>query len=262
MLQIQALDDFRSRLVTTLSADGRVEAVLEAGSNAAGTGDRYSDLDILIVGTAGAYEQLLADRLSVANSLGRLLASFSGEHVGEPRLLICLFGIESGDKLLHVDLKVVKRRDLLHRVDDPRVLFDQAEACRPLMMESTAIWPERDPQWFEDRIWIWLHYAAGRAARGEVFEAIEALTYIRGQVLGPMLARTAGQPQRGVRRIERIPGAVDALSLTHAEPHRAHLRRALLATSELYVSLRKNAPPITLRHPAQSRVIDYIRAVL
>lgn len=262
MPQIQALEDFRSRLVTVLAADDRVEAVLEAGSNAVGMGDRYSDLDMVIVATEDDYQALLADRLSLAHSFGSLISSFSGEHVGEPRLLICLFGIEHGDMLLHVDLKIIRRGDLVHRVDDPRVLFDHAQACGPLMLERPAVWPERDPQWFEDRVWLWLHYAAGRAARGEVFEAIEAITFIRGQVLGPMLARAAGQPQRGVRRIEHIPGAAEALSRTHAMPIRADMRRALLATSELYGSLRITAPPLVSRAEAESRVIDYIQKIL
>lgn len=262
MAQLRALEDFRLRLVTALAADDRVEAVLEAGSNAVGMGDRYSDLDIVIVATDDDYEALLADRLSLAHSLGSMISSFSGEHVGEPRLLICLFGIEHGDRLLHVDLKIIRRGDLLHRVDDPRVLFDHAQACGPLMSERPAVWPERDPQWFEDRIWIWLHYAAGRAARGEVFEAIDAISFIRGQVLGPMLARAAGQPQRGVRRIEQIPGAAEALWRAHAMPTRADMRRALLATCELYGSLRSPAPPLVSRAEAEARVIDYIQTVL
>ena len=43
----------------------------------------------------------MAQRKVLAGTLGHLLHAFTGEHVGEPRLLICLYGPE----LLHVDLK-------------------------------------------------------------------------------------------------------------------------------------------------------------
>ncbi|NRS94850.1 hypothetical protein DFH40_002566 [Clostridium beijerinckii] len=43
------------------------------------------------------------ERIKIAESLGTLLSAFTGEHVGEPRLLICLCEPE----LLHVDLKFV-----------------------------------------------------------------------------------------------------------------------------------------------------------
>ena len=42
-------------------------------------------------------------RVQLAESLHLLLAAFTGEHVGEPRLLICLYR----SPLLHVDLKYV-----------------------------------------------------------------------------------------------------------------------------------------------------------
>ena len=53
--------------------------------------------------------------------LGPLLACFTGEHVGEPRLLIALYG----PPLLHVDLKFVAERDLDVRVEDGRVLWQR-----------------------------------------------------------------------------------------------------------------------------------------
>lgn len=49
----------------------------------------------------------------LAGTLGHLLHAFTGEHVGEPRLLICLYGPE----LLHVDLKFVTLEMLTQRVE-------------------------------------------------------------------------------------------------------------------------------------------------
>lgn len=49
------------------------------------------------------YDEIMAQRMAFAGTLGHLLHAFTGEHVGEPRLLICLFG----PQLLHVDLKFI-----------------------------------------------------------------------------------------------------------------------------------------------------------
>lgn len=46
-------------------------------------------------------------------------------------------------------------------------------------------------QWFEARAWIWLHYAATKLARGELYEAIGMLGFFREQVLGPLFSTVA-----------------------------------------------------------------------
>ena len=110
-------------------------------------------------------------------------------------------------------------------------------------------------------MWIWIHYAAGRAARGEFFEAIDALGFMRSQVLGPMISSQAGTRQRGLRRIETIEGARDALAPTLAAPNRMGLRDALRATAELYRELRASRPPPIPRVRAEALVIAYLDRV-
>lgn len=182
--------------------------------------------------------------------------------MGEPRLLICLFETPRGDRLLHVDVKVVRAEDLAHRVDEPSVHVDHSGAATAALSATKAFWPEREPQWFEDRIWIWIHYAAGRAARGELFEAIDALGFIRAQVLGPLLASRARLPQRGLRRIEAIDGAKAALAKTLAAPDRNSIRDALASTAELYRQLRLHCPPTFPRGKAEELTIAYLGLVL
>ena len=60
------------------------------------------------------------------------------------------------------------------------------------------------PDWLKARAWIWSHYAATKFVRGELYEAIGMLGFFRSEVLGPMLYRRAGLPQRSVRRIEAL----------------------------------------------------------
>src|SRR5689334_23471181 len=88
------------RVIAAVRADGRFEALLGTGSLAYGGFDEHSDLDFVIVVRADDHAAVMTGRQSFAKSLGSLLAAFGGEHVGEPRLLICLFG----PPLLHVDL--------------------------------------------------------------------------------------------------------------------------------------------------------------
>ncbi len=45
--------------------------------------------------------------------------------------------------------------------------------------------------------WIWLHYAATKLARGELYEAIGMLAFFREQVLGPLIYRRAWQKPAG-----------------------------------------------------------------
>ena len=57
-------------------------------------------------------------------------------------------------------------------------------------------------QWFEDRFWIWVHYATIKIARGELFETIEFISFLRETVIGPMLQIKNGYLPKGVRKIE------------------------------------------------------------
>jgi hypothetical protein len=83
--------------------------------------DRYSDLDLIVVVAEPATPLGRTDREQIAARIGPLLSAFTGEHVNEPRLLICLYG----PPLLHVDLKFLPAEQLNPRVEDPVVLWDR-----------------------------------------------------------------------------------------------------------------------------------------
>lgn len=70
--------------------------------------DEFSDLDLVIAVEPSHQAAVMAERMKVAASLGELLAAFTGEHLGEPRVLICLYEAP----LLHVDLKFVSLDDI------------------------------------------------------------------------------------------------------------------------------------------------------
>ncbi|MCL1634779.1 hypothetical protein M2650_09065 [Luteimonas sp. SX5] len=228
------------KALSVLRGDQRFEAVLGGGSLVHGGFDAYSDLDLVIVVRPDDYAAILSQRAAIATSIGGLLAAFTGEHVGEPRLLICLFG----PPLVHVDLKFVMAADLLRIVERPRILWEREPGRMSAVLDAAHVhWPDPPAQWFEDRIWIWLHYGAAKLLRGELFEALAMLSYLREMVLGPLLHRRAGRPQRGVRRIENDAGAAATLLKTMAALDADAIATALMHAAELYVALRQDDPP-------------------
>lgn len=248
--------EFVERVRKGVESDPRLIALLAGGSYIHGGFDDHSDLDFIVVVEDDGYSEVMASRHEFAAGLGHLLSAFTGEHVGEPRLLICLYG----PPLIHVDLKFVLRSDLARLVERPAVLFArdprQIEAC---IDEAEIEWPNAPPEWFEERAWVWLHYGATKLARGELFETIGMLGFFREQVLGPLLHRRGGRPQRGVRRLE----AFDALSsewLARTVPavDRDSVRDSFLAAVDMYLDLRADHPP-----PKMTRHMpDAIRAYL
>lgn len=231
---------FLDRLLEEVKRDSAIEAVLAGGSLVQGGFDEYSDLDLILVMNDAAAAATAAQKRALAACFGNLLACFTGEHVGEPRLLICLYGAE----LLHVDLKFVVASDLNELVERPLVLWARDPAAIAAVLDNAVIgWPERSPEWFEERAWIWLHYGAAKLLRGELFEAMGMIAWFREQVLGPMLHRRSGRTQRGVRRIEEIGPGLERLRAVVADHGSESVRLALLAAIDLYLDLRTDDPP-------------------
>src|SRR5688572_3523862 len=79
-------------VVTSAAADPRVIGVLAVGSAATASMDRYSDLDFMVVGRDDCLLDLRRDAKEFAARIGPLLLAFTGEHVREPGLLLCLYG--------------------------------------------------------------------------------------------------------------------------------------------------------------------------
>jgi predicted nucleotidyltransferase len=248
------------RLAQAAESDERVLAVTEGGSAVAGEIDEFSDVDVLIVCSDEGHESLLGEAKEFAAGLGPLLSSFTGEHVGEPRLLICLFG----PPLLHVDLKFVSCADLDKRVEDGIVVWERKPGLIAAAATTPANWPSPDAQWIEDRFWPWVHYIAAKIGRGELFECVFGFAYLRDVVFGPMLAARAGRRPQGARRLELYAGdALPLLERTLANRTRAGCISALHASIDLYRRLREEAqaPDLVHRTDAEAAVLDYVAEI-
>jgi hypothetical protein len=251
---------FLERALETLPSDPRIVGLALGGSFVTGTIDAYSDLDFVVAVDPGSWPAILDARREIAGGLGPLLEAFTGEHVGEPRLLICLYG----PPLLHVDLKFVSLDDVHERVEDPVVVYERDGALSAAYRRSEAAYPQPDLDWIEARFWIWAHYGATKIARGELFETLNFLGFLRFRVLGPMALAAAGTRPDGVRRIEtRIPETAERLAASVGSLDADACMSALDATIELYVDLRARlgggGEPSAVEREAR-RYVDEIRS--
>lgn len=260
-MSTDAHQQFVYRAVDVLRRTLGIVGVAVGGSWLEQSLDQYSDLDLIVVLAPEHAPRLMAVRPAVAASLGSLLECFTGEHVGEPRLLICLYD----EPLLHVDLKFVALHDLAHRVEDPLVLWQIDSKVSDVLSATVAHFPSPNLQWIEDRFWIWVHYAATKLGRGELLEVISFLDFLRTTVLGPLLAIQQGQLARGVRKLEQtLPAAVIApLQATVAAYDRTSCVAALQQAITTYQTLRQALRPTDFvsKSHVEARSLSYLAQV-
>jgi predicted nucleotidyltransferase len=249
--------EFLHQAIDRLKTDQRIVGIAAGGSFITNSMDEFSDLDLVIAVEPAHQAEVMAERMKIAAALGKLLAAFTGEHVGEPRVVICLYE----EPLLHVDLKFVSLEDLATRVEDPVVLWERDGRLSSALAHGKAEYPARSAQWIEDRFWIWVHYAATRIARGELFEAIDFLSFLRGTVLGPLALARAGAQPSGVRKIETTaPAFALELRRTVASHDPADCLRAVRACVELYRSLTPDRSSAE-RERVEDAAINYLTEV-
>ncbi|WP_372405400.1 nucleotidyltransferase domain-containing protein [Streptomyces luteireticuli] len=251
---------FLSDVLPRIQKDARVAGVAITGSFVGGRPDVYSDVDLILAIDDEAYEAVMRERLVLISSWASLVAGFTGEHVGEPRVIITLVG----PPLLHVDFKFVRASDFAERIEDPEILWDRDGQLTGALAQQPPANPAFDLQWIEDRFWVWVHYGATKLGRGELFETIGFLAYLRDSVLGPLAARRVGAPSRGVRHLESIaPDEARDLQATLCGYDRHEAGQALLATVDLYRRWSDADAAVVERHRnAEKLAVQYLHDVI
>ncbi|AUT03307.1 oxalate:formate antiporter [Nostoc sp. CENA543] len=254
---------FLEKMLNKLQTDERLLGVAIAGSYLSGEMDEYSDLDLIIVIDDVYYHNILQEREIFASQFSSLLAAFTGEHVGEPRLLICLYD----HPLLHVDFKFLRLQEFFtDRVENPAVLWEKENLLTLAVANHPCHYPPVDLQWIEDRFWVWIHYCAAKLGRGELFEALDFLAFLRGQVLAPLAKVEAGRLPRGVRNLEKeIPLRLRDFCQTIAAKHdRYEIAQALQNTIHFYRQLRDalNLPDLIVRANAEFASTQYLQKII
>lgn len=251
---------FAQRVVEILKTDANVIGLAAGGSWLSGQIDDYSDLDLVLV-TKKKISHDKALMMEYAKSLGNFLSGFTGEHVGEPRLMICLYD----DPLLHVDIKFVTLAEFETRAEDPDILLDRDGQLEKIIKNTSANFPHPDYQWIEDRFWIWIHYILQKIGRGEYMEALDSLGFLRMVVFGPLLHVKNGKPPRSVRKVEMELDKGDLAELVSTIPiyNRQSLLVKLNSAINLYLKLRRElfGEKITFQEATQIRVMQYFAEI-
>ena len=82
---------FLKRIIRLTQQNEQFCGLSISGSASTNNLDKYSDLDLVLAVKPQHYEALARQRKELAASYGELLGCFTGEHVGEPKVLICLY---------------------------------------------------------------------------------------------------------------------------------------------------------------------------
>lgn len=257
-MSIQAA--FAERVKQIVQEDPSVIGLAVGGSWITDEIDEYSDLDLILVTNykIAGYKELMLD---TARRFGDLVSGFTGEHVGEPRVLICLFD----NPLLHVDIKFLLPEEFTERVEDPIILFERDEKLSRIIQSTTAQWPQPDFQWIEDRFWTWIHYIALKIGRGELLEACDALSFLRMNVLSPLLQVKNNRNARGLRKVEKELNSTDLerLTSTIATYNREAILKALDNCIHIYKNLRRSLfnERIVLQSRAEQLSTAYLKQI-
>ena len=251
---------FIENAVNVLSKDTRIVGLATGGSYITKEMDDYSDVDIVVAIDSLSYEEVLGKRNEIACEIGELLSAFTGEHVGEPRLLICLYG----EELLHVDLKFVDIKDIHHRVENPVILWERESCITEELKKSKAEFPIPSLQWVEDRFWVWIHYAGTKIGRGEIFEAVDFTSFLRQMAIGPLILMKNEKLPRGVRKIEfDAKDSIEDLKETIPTYDKDSCVKAIEKIIEMYLDLREDfiTEDFVRREKAQILSIKYLNDI-
>jgi hypothetical protein len=218
----------------TASDNPEVVAVAVAGSFAQGISDHLSDVDLRLYVAEEAIDRTVAWIPELAASCGRVIALFTGEHVGIPHLTIVLY-----DDLVHVDFDVLPTTGVdEHNQGLPVVVLwerDGVSADLPGVYDPDI---GAELRWIETRFWTWCWYVQTKIMRGELYEALDGVQYLRHVLFG-LVAFERGARPAGARRIDHVLGArTEAFAAT--VPSRADAASAfdsLRAEIEIYRDL-------------------------
>jgi hypothetical protein len=229
--------------------------MLIGGSFASGEADVYSDLDMQLVVEDDAVEAMAGKLRRMAEKAGPVVAAFFAEHVGLPHMLIVLYG-----DLIHADFEPLARSRVGPRNAGlaTHVLWERdgiVSSALPGQYEEDLA---ADLRWIEDRMWTWSWYVQTKVLRGELYEALDGLQYIRDNVLFRLLAMQRGERASAARRVEARTGTwtrqfAETVPVLSGES----MLTALRASMALYQSL---ADPLLDRYGVE--VSEDARAVV
>lgn len=260
MVTSTIFESFIQRVTDVIEKSPDMVGLAVAGSWITQETDAFSDLDLILISENKISHNQVQMKV-IASHFGTVLSAFTGEHVGEPRVLICLYD----EPLLHVDLKFLLPEEFHERVENPIIVWERENQLTEIITKTTSAWPYPDYQWIEDRFWVWIHYATLKIGRGELFETFDFISFLRTMVLGPLLLIKNGHQPRGVRKLETKLSTIDlaAIKQTVATLDKPGLIAALWKCIAIYKDLRTHLfdNSIELKSAAEKRVKEYLQFI-
>ena len=194
--------DVIARFVDVCSADERIVAAFLSGSNARGEADAYSDLDLCLIATDAAYDDVVAERAAIIRRLGEplFLERFGRDDIAffiladgtEGELF---FAREGGLDAIHTGpyRPLVDKTGILAGAEFPFTEPDPVEQVEEL---------RRILHWF----WHDLSHFIAALGRGQLWWAAGQLEALRALLREPRAHRAA---RRGPGRALREAGSRD-----------------------------------------------------
>jgi hypothetical protein len=254
-------ENFLKKSSEKIFADKRILALCIGGSWIHKEIDKYSDLDLILI----TRERLSSSKdtmYEIASNIGEIVAGFTGDHVGEKRLFICLYK----NPILHVDLKFLEPFEFDDRIENPLIIWERENIISSRIGKTEPGKESIDYQWIEDRFWIWIHYAATKLGRGELFEALDFLSFMRTRVIGPLYQIKYGHLPRGVRKIDfRLNKEdINAIKSTIAGYSFDSIKESMYNTIKTYKKLRNEIFPKDIKYltDAEETSIHYLNTIV
>jgi predicted nucleotidyltransferase len=179
------------RLIAVGAADARVVAVFEGGSRARGESDEHSDIDVTVLVTDDALDEILGDKATFVGSIGRALFA---EDFGIEHMAFVIF--DDGTEL-EIHFYPVSGVDSIH-AGPHRVLFDRAEML--LGRNFPAATPdasERTRRLREVLMWFWhdVDHFTTAIARNQLWWAAGQLEQLRNSCVNLLRLELGGEAE-------------------------------------------------------------------
>jgi predicted nucleotidyltransferase len=193
-------------VVDGLEHDDRVIGIYLSGSFALGKPDVHSDLDFYILVAPEMRETVRNDHTGLRRQAGEVMSEFSATHLGDANQIIVFYRAEFP---VHVDYQYRTPDELVPRSRDTGavILSDKSGLLAAWKTKCAAMQEFNGPtreqlQYFEDRFCAWCIYTDGKIKRGELWEARDAVEYLRNNVLVRLAYYACALPPEGNRRLE------------------------------------------------------------
>jgi hypothetical protein len=149
--------------------------------------------------------------------------------------------------------------DIDDKVENPIVLWERGDVISSQVNLKVSEFPQPDAAWIEKRFWTWIHYTATKIGRGEIFEAVDAIGFLRVNVLGPIILNQNGARPQGLRKLEQHASQEELKILRRTLPvyDARDCLRALHESVELYNTIRE-AP---VNQGIEKLVVEYLSQI-